>query len=418
MFALIDCNNFYASCERSFKPDLNGKPVVVLSNNDGCVIARSNEAKKLGIPMGAPAFEYQNIFDQNQVNVFSSNYALYGDISDRVMRILSEYSPDSEIYSIDECFLQFEGFDNFDLKEHGIKMKEQVWKQTLIPVSVGVAPTKALAKVANKVAKKFQAETQGVYVMQTREQIRKALTWTKIEDVWGIGRQHANRLKSLGIKNALQFTELPEYWAQKNMSIVGLRLHRELRGIPQLELEDVANKKNIACTRSFDKMLRNVEDIEERVTTYAVKCAEKLRRQNSYCNVVTVFVRTNPFREDRPQYGNSVTIKLPYPTNSNITLAKFAKQGLQKIFIEGFDYKKAGVIVGGFNQAPERQLNLFENEPENHEPLMQSIDKLNKIFGVHKVKLASQDLGRVWKMRQEKLSPCYTTRWEDILKIK
>jgi len=237
MFALIDCNNFYASCQRVFEPHLRNKPIVILSNNDGCVIARSNEAKALGIPMGAPAFEYKNIFIANNVFVYSSNYALCGDMSSRVMNILATYSPEIEIYSIDEAFLKFKGFEMFDLNEIGLDMQRKVTKGTGIPVSVGFAPTKALAKVANKIAKKFPERTKSVYSIDSEEKRIKALKRTKIEDVWDIGRKHAKRLQAKNIFNAYQFTQLPDDWVRKEMAVVGLRLKHELEGKPTLDLE-------------------------------------------------------------------------------------------------------------------------------------------------------------------------------------
>lgn len=290
MFALIDCNNFYASCERVFRPDLVGKPVVVLSNNDGCVIARSNEAKDLGIPMGAPAFEFQKLFDKHKVNVFSSNFALYGDMSSRVMEILSTYSPDMEIYSIDEAFLEFKGYDFFDLEEMGKKMKNQVEQWTGIPISVGFATTKALAKVANRIAKKFPERTNGVYLIDSEDKRVKALKWLKIEDVWGVGRRHARRLHEKNIFTAFQFTYLDDSWVKKHMSIVGLRLKRELQGVPTLQLEEVQPKKNIATTRTFDGNYTDYQLIRERVASFAVSCAEKLRRQGSCCRSLMVFI--------------------------------------------------------------------------------------------------------------------------------
>lgn len=253
MFALIDCNNFYASCERVFRPDLIGKPVVVLSNNDGCVIARSNEAKAVGVPMGAPAFEYEELFQKHKVQVFSANFALYGDMSNRVMDLLGEYTPEMEIYSIDEAFLKFEGFTFFNLQAYGLEMQKRVTKCTGIPISVGIAPTKSLAKIANKIAKKFTQQTQGVHAITDKDKLIKALKWTKIEDVWGIGRQHAKRLQAIGVTNAFEFTQLDKDWVQKNMAIVGLRLHQDLNGIPTLDLEETQPKKNIATTRSLDR---------------------------------------------------------------------------------------------------------------------------------------------------------------------
>ena len=419
MFALIDCNNFYASCERVFQPKLKNKPIVVLSNNDGCVIARSNEAKKLGIPMGAVAFEYKRIFEQNNINVFSSNYALYGDMSNRVMTLLRDFSPDIEIYSIDEAFLKFDGFEKwFDFNTYGNQIRYKVTKGTGIPISVGIAPTKALSKVANKIAKKFPERTQNVYVIDTEDKRIKALKWLPIDDVWGIGYRHAKRLKKINVNTAYDFTQLTEDWVKTNMSIVGLRLYKELKGIPCLELEDVQPKKNIATTRSFDKTYEDKAYIQERVSTFAVTCAEKLRKQSSNCNALMVFIHTNGFRKDLPQYGRNVVVKLPFPTNSSIDIAKYATIGLDKIYKKGYQYKKAGVIVMDITPEESKQINLFENSNEKHQPLMSIMDKINKSIGTTKVKLASQDIGRTWKMKQEKLSPRFTTRIAEIIKIK
>ena len=418
MFALVDCNNFYASCERVFRPDLNGKPIVVLSNNDGCVIARSNEAKDLGIPMGAPAFEYEKLFQQQKVHVFSANFALYGDMSHRVMSVLSDYSPDMEIYSIDECFLSLKGFEFFDLQEYGMLMRNKVVKWTGIPISVGIAPTKALSKVANRIAKKFSGRTKGVYIIDSEESRIKALKWLKVEDVWGIGRQHAKRLQAQGVKTAYDFTLLNDAFVRKQMSIVGLRLKHDLQGIPTLNLDEVQPKKNIATTRSFDGNYTKFEQISERVSTFAVSCAEKLRKQNSCCNSLMVFVHTNRHRKDLPQYSRNIVIQLPFATNSSIELSKFAVQALKQIFKEGYSYKKAGVIVQDFTPQDSVQKSLFEERNEKHIPLMKAVDKLNALFGQQKIRLASQDAKRVWKMKQEKLSPNYTTKLSDIITIK
>lgn len=417
MFALVDCNNFYASCERVFRPDLIGKPVVVLSNNDGCVIARSNEAKAVGVPMGAPAFEHEELFKKHNVHVFSANFALYGDMSQRVMNILSEYTPEIEIYSIDEAFLKLQGFEKFNLQTYGQEMQRKVVKWTGISISVGIAPTKALAKVANRVAKKFSDKTNSVYLIDSEEKRIKALKWLKIEDVWGIGRQHAKRLKAINVNTAFDFTQLNDLWVKKNLSIVELRLKHDLQGIPTLDLEILQPKKNIATTRSFEKNYTGLEQLNERVTTFAVSCAEKLRKQKSCCNSIMVFIHTNGHRHDLPQYSRNIVVKLPFPTNSSIELAKFANQALGKIFRKGFHYKKAGVIVMDFSPENQKQLKIFENSNTKHVPLMQAIDKINASFGQQKIKLASQDLRKVWKMKQEKLSPRYTTNLNEIITI-
>ncbi|MGL2986363.1 Y-family DNA polymerase [Flavobacterium sp. RSSA_27] len=418
MYALVDCNNFYASCQRVFEPHLIGKPVVILSNNDGCVIARSNEAKALGIPMGAPAFEYKKLFEQHNVFVYSSNYALYGDMSSRVMNILSTYTPEIEIYSIDEAFLKFTGFDYVNLEEYGIQIQRTVTKNTGIPISVGFAPTKALAKVANKIAKKFPERTKSVYVIDTEEKRIKALKWTKIEDVWGIGRKHNKRLQAKKVFTAYQFTQLPDEWVRKEMAVVGLRLKHELEGKPTLDLELPKSKKMIATTRSFEKPMTKREDMAERVATFTASCAQKLRKQNSHCNMIMVFVHTNYFRKDQPQYSRNIVIKTDFPTNSTIELNHYAQIGLKAIFKEGYHYKKAGVIVMGLTPNNETQLSLFNTSNPKHQPLMSVIDQLNQSYGTNKIKFATQSLGRQWKMKQEKLSPCYTTRISDIITIK
>jgi DNA polymerase V len=417
MFALIDCNNFYASCERVFRPDLFGKPIVVLSNNDGCVIARSNEAKALGIPMGAAAFEYEKFFKQHNVSVFSANFALYGDMSQRVMNILSEYSHNIEIYSIDEAFLKLTGFEQFDLQQYATEIRNKVYKWTGIPISVGFAHTKALAKLANRIAKKYPLELQHVYVMDTAEKRIKALKWLKVEDIWGIGRQHAKRLNAMNVNSAYDFTQLDDVWVKKYLAIVGIRLKYDLQGIPTLDLEDIQTKKNIATTRSFEINYTELAQLQERIVTFAVSCAEKLRKQHSCCNSLMVFIHTNGHRKDLPQYNRNIVIQLPFPTNSAIELAKFAKVALQKIFKTGYHYKKAGVIVQDFTPENRQQITLFESRNERHIPLMHVVDKLNKMYGQQKIRLGSQDIKRVWKMKQERLSPRYSTKLSDIITI-
>ncbi|MBQ0116291.1 MAG: Y-family DNA polymerase [Flavobacterium sp.] len=418
MFALVDCNNFYASCQRVFNPQLQGKPIVILSNNDGCVIARSNEAKACGIPMGAPAFEYKKQFEEHNIHVFSSNFALYGDMSSRVMNTLSQFSPDMEVYSVDEAFLKFTGFEHFDLKELGLKMRRTTTKNTGIPVSIGFAPTKALAKIANKIAKKYPLETRAVHTIDTEEKRIKALRWTKIEDVWGIGKKHAQRLKAQNVHTALDFTKLPDAWVRKNMHVVGLRLKKELEGLSALDLEPIQNKKMIATTRSFDKPLTTLDELEERVATYAILGAEKLRRQNSHCQMLMVFLQTNPHRQDQPQYYRNIVVNHPFPTDSSIDIVRLAKMGLKQIFRANHFYKKAGVILMDITPNQNVQLNLFSQSNPKHPQLMATIDKINLSLGNHKVKFASQALDRVWKMRQEQLSPNYTTNIKDIITIK
>ncbi len=418
MYALVDCNNFYASCERIFRPDLKGKPIVVLSNNDGCVIARSSEAKALGIPMGALAFQYQKMFDKYQVQVFSSNFALYGDMSARVMHLLSEAAPEIEIYSIDEAFLKFESCDFLDLESYGKILRNTILKSTGISVSIGFAKSKTLAKVANRIAKKYAKHTQGVYVIDTDTKKIKALKWLDIGDVWGIGRRYAKRLQKMGIYKAFDFIQLPEQWIQKNMSIIGLRMKKELDGQAVLGIEKMNNKKSIATTRSFSKNYTQYEEVKERVTTFAVTCAEKLRKQKTCCNSLVVFIHANPHRKDLLYYSKNIRIRLPFATNSAIELSAFAVKALRLIFKEGIAYKKAGVIVMDICPENNRQITLFENTNDKHQILMQTMDAINKNIGQQKLRLASQSLGRTWKMRQERLSNRYTTRLDEIINVR
>ena len=419
MFALVDCNNFYASCERVFQPQWKGKTVVILSNNDGCVIARSNEAKALGIPMGAPAFKYQAQFKRQKIKVFSSNYPLYGDMSSRVMSILERYTPNIELYSIDEAFLQFKGFDLFDLQKEGMKMQKQIKKWTGIPVSVGIAPSKALAKIANKIAKKFAVKTGGVYSIDTEEKRIKALKWTSISDVWGIGRQHLQQLEAIGVANAWQFSLLSDDWVRKQMSVLGLRLKKDLQGLPSIQLEEVkAPKKGIATTRSFEGNLTSFSDLEERVSTFASNCAEKMRKQQSSCQALLIFIRSDPHKKDVISYRNSCVLTLPYATNSSIILSRYAILGLRKIFKENIAYKKAGVMIMGLLPTEKRQLSLFKNNNTKHVALMKSLDKIHKRFGPYQIKLANQDLNRTWKMKQQYLSNRFTTELKDVITVK
>lgn len=418
MWALVDCNNFYASCERVFNPSLRNKPIVVLSNNDGCVIARSNEAKALGVPMGAPAFEYQKLFNEKDIKVFSSNYALYGDMSSRVMTILGEYTPEIEIYSIDEAFLKFDGFNKyFDLDAYGKEIHRRILRGTGIPVSIGFAPTKALAKVANRIAKKYPDITGNVYAMDTEEKRIKALSWLKVEDIWGVGRQHAKRLQALNVYKALKFTELPDEWVRSNMSVVGLRLKHDLQGKPTIGFEEVKNKQNIACTRSFEGMLTEYKDLKERISTFAATVAEKLRRQHTHSRMVCVFLQTNPFRSDLPAYNPSIMFPTDYPTNSSLEIIRIAHKGLEMIYRPGYHYKKAGVIVMNISPAKNYQLNFFHGENPKHQDLMKVIDKINTLEGNKVVRFGGQSLKRIWKMKQEKLSPCYTTKVNDIITV-
>lgn len=415
MFALIDCNNFYASCERVFQPNLNGKPVVILSNNDGCVIARSNEAKSLGIPMGAPAFKYKNVFEQNKVEVFSSNFTLYGDMSNRVMSIISRLVPDVEIYSIDEAFVTFKGFSNHEAKRRCKDIIDTVWKWTGIPVSIGLAPTKSLAKVANRIAKK----NKGFYSIDSEQEILEALDSIAVGDIWGIGSQNEKKLSKINIKSGKDFISIPDQWVKKNMSIVGLKLKKELEGIPTLEIEETKiEKKSIATTRSFESDISSIEDLIERITTYSVVASKKLRSQKSECNMICVFIRSNPFKNNNQRYHFSLTGSLPNSTNSSIEISKFAIKLLKKIYSNNTAYKKAGIILMGLSPESSHQYSLFDETTDRQKKLMKSIDSIDSKYGAFKVRLASQDQKRIWKMRRQKLSRNYTTEIDEVLIVK
>lgn len=419
MFALVDCNNFYASCERVFNPSLIGRPVVVLSNNDGCVIARSNEAKLLGIKMAQPAFHIKELVEKNNIAVFSSNYALYGDMSQRVMNTLSEFTPEIEIYSIDEAFLSLHGFNHFDLNEYAKKIRQVTTKNTGIPVSVGVAITKTLAKVANHYAK-IRPENNGVYLINSEAKRTEALKNLDIGDVWGVGYQYEKFLKKFGIKTAYDFTQAPPQWVKKHMSVMGLRTQKELSGIPCHELESrVPAKKGICTSRSFGEMQTELKVIEEAISTFAIRCAYKLRKQKTCANNLMVFIHTNPFRNDLPQYSASRVITLPTATNSSFEIVHYATLALRSIHKPGFRYKKTGVIVSGIVSEDGIQTSLFDNiDREKQSSTMRSIDLLNNRYGRDVVRIAAQGFGRRWKLKQEKLSPSYTTCWNDILTIK
>lgn len=417
MYALIDCNNFYASCERVFNPRLIGNPVVVLSNNDGCVIARSNEAKAIGIPMGAPAFLNEEVFKKNKVHVFSANFALYGDMSQRVMNIVRSFCEKVEVYSIDEAFLDFGLSHVDDIDICCQEIRKTVLAKTGIPISIGIAPTKALAKIGNKIAKKFPEKTNHVHTLDIDEKRHKALKWLPVSEIWGIGRQHAKRLEKVGVKTAYDYTLLDDNWIQQNMSIVELRLKKELLGECILSLEIPKAKKSIATTRSFEKNYTTLEELTERISTFSVSCAEKLRRQQSKCKSLMVFIHSNGFRKDLPQYSRNIVISLPFATNSSIDISHHAIIGLHKIFKHGYSYKKAGVIIMDFIPEQYEQLHLFDRPNPKHRQLMSAIDKLNSTLGQSKIKLANQDLQKTWKMKQEKLSPRYTTNWNELMVV-
>ncbi|WP_264565819.1 Y-family DNA polymerase [Flavobacterium sp. N3904] len=421
MYALVDCNNFYASCERVFQPKFNGKPVAILSNNDGCVISRSNEAKAVGVPMGAPAFQIKELVKEKNVHLFSSNYPLYGDLSNRVMAILSQFTPNLEIYSIDEAFLNFDGLNILDYHDYGLQMKGRVQKWVGIPVCIGFAETKALSKVANKIAKKFQDRTKGVYVIDSEEKRIKALKWTKIEDVWGIGYRTIKKVKLRNINTALDFVQPQhEAWIKKEMGVIGLRLKYELEGKSVLDLEPIVEqKKSIATTRSFPKQIADFDLLRERVTTFAAVCAEKLRKQHSCCHTIIVMLVVDKHSVITSKYYFNMAMTLPYASNSTITITNAAVEMLKKLHKgnEGIKFKKAGVIVTELIDENQKQFHLFEEENPKHLALMKVMDRLNHKIGDTKIKLASQNLSLTWNMNQNHLSPRYTTNFKDILEI-
>lgn len=417
MIALVDCNNFYASCERLFRPELNGRPIVVLSNNDGCVIARSNEAKDLGIPMGAPAHEWQDVLVKNKVAIFSSNYALYGDISRRIMNILGTMAPDIEVYSIDEAFLDL-GNMTSDLKQLANSIKDRVHRWTGIPVSIGIAPTKTLAKAANRISKTFP-ELNSVHIMDTDEARTKALRWLSNKHIWGIGAQHAKTLDLMHIQSAWDFCQQADAKIRKHFTVVGLRTKKELEGISCIEFEDMPpSKKAIACTRSFGSMLTDLESISEAVSSFAEACAIKLRAQKSCAVNMMLFIHTNGFRNDLPQYKRNAVLHLPVASNSSIELCNYAGRMLKVLFQPGYQYKKAGIIITDLVPEDQIQMNMFDTlDRKKHARLMRAMDALNEKDGRGTVFLSSQGTTRHWKLRQEKKSQHYTTQWKDILNI-
>ena len=419
MYALVDCNNFYVSCERVFQPQYNGKPVVVLSNNDGCIISRSYEAKEIGIPMGAPEFKVRDAIKQHNIKVFSSNYALYGDLSQRVMKILEKFCPSVEVYSIDEAFLNFNGMNISDYHQYGLDVQKKLMKWLSIPTGIGFAPTKALAKLANRIAKKFPERTNGVYVIDTEDKRIKALKWTKIEDVWGIGYRLTKKMQSQQILTAYDFT-LPqnEAFIKKEMGVVGLRLKYELEGKSVLSLEEPKTKKNIAITRSFEKDITSYSELKERVSTFASVCAEKLRKQNSCCYGVVLFLKKDKFKANGEQYNFYKMAMLPFPSNTSFSISNLALKMLSELYKEGDSYKKAGVIVTEIIPSNQRQFHLFDDENPKFQKIMEVIDKQHAKIGERKIRLGNQDLQRTWKMKQYHLSNKYTTNFKEILEIK
>ncbi|NEX14016.1 MAG: DNA polymerase V subunit UmuC [Prosthecochloris sp.] len=422
MFALMDCNNFYVSCERVFNPALYGRPVVVLSNNDGCFISRSREAKALGLPMGAPVFKYRELIKKHDVAMFSPNFPLYGDMSSRVMHTLGELLPDIEIYSIDEAFADLQEFGRYDLEQLAQKVCLTIRRNTGIPVSVGVGPTKTLAKAANYLAKK-DTRYHGVCVLENGISVREALGNVPVEDVWGIGRAYGRFLRTHSLTTALDFSRARPAWVRRHMHSTGARVQQELNGESCLALEQVRPSKQSICTsRSFGTTVRTREDLEHAVGSFASKCALKLRREGVYAGLVTVFLCTDACDRRSDHYRESRTAAMPFATQSTLRIVRYALDILKVIFRDGYAYKKAGVILDGFSPAFPSSVtpSLFDGDgtsAADSQALMQAIDTINFRYGSGTLRLAVESQSG-WKQRQEKLSQRYTTCWEEIIQVR
>jgi DNA polymerase V len=425
MIGIIDCNSFYCSCERLFLPALQDAPVVVLSNNDGCIVSRSDEAKQAGVAMGVPYFQAKQLIEQKGIHTFSSNYNLYGDLSWRVMETLRQLLPAGavEVYSVDECFITLDHIEREQLAAFSLHLKDTVEQWTGIKVSIGVAPTKVLSKVANRLAKKNKVATNCIMVLDSPETIADALQRTAVEDIWGVGRQYAEKLRKYNINSAFDLRSMPAAWVQKNMGgIVGERLLRELNGIKSIEMKDpLLNKKMIATTRMFGKNVTNKEHIKEAIATYITRAAEKLRRQQSAASVIYVFVV--PKQENNGgkfRHGNSVGgyVHLPLATAATNELIKPAVELVDQLFEEGCIYKKAGVILSSIVPDESVQGNLFaQKAPQQNRLLMSTIDNINFAMRNDMIQFATAGTQRNWKMRQELRSPRYTSRWEELREV-
>jgi len=419
IFALVDCNNFYVSCERVFNPSLEHRPVVVLSNNDGNVVARSDEAKKIGIPFGAPFFKVQEMIKRYNIAVFSSNYTLYGDMSARVMSCLNKFSPEIEIYSIDEAFLSLRGMKS-DLTEYAHEIRLNVKQCTGIPVSVGIAQTKTLAKLGNRIAKKNPA-FNGVFDISENPDMKKLLDSVQVSDIWGVGPGYTRKLNSHGIYTALQLKEMPDKWIEKNMTITGLRLVWELRNRSCLPLEEVTHsKKGIVSSRSFGKPVKTIEEAAEALASYVSRAAEKLRIQKSATSLITVFITTNRFKKEECQYSNTISNELPVPSSYTPELIDYSLRLLKLIFKPGYNYKKVGIMFSGIIPEEEIQQNLFlkNRDPEKQIKLMQTLDVLNKNMGKNTICFASEGIKKKWHMKRSFLSKKFTTCWDEIPVVK
>ncbi|HHT0140959.1 TPA: Y-family DNA polymerase [Raoultella ornithinolytica] len=421
MFALVDVNSFYASCETVFRPDLKGRPVVVLSNNDGCVIARSAEAKPF-VKMGEPYFKQKDLFRRQGVICFSSNYELYADMSNRVMTTLEELSPRCEIYSIDEAFCDLTGVRNCrDLTDFGREIRETVLQCTHLTVGVGIAQTKTLAKLANHAAKKWQRQTGGVVDLSNIEKQRKLMAALPVEEVWGVGRRISKKLEAMGIKTVLQLADTDIRFIRKHFNVVLERTVRELRGDPCLGLEEFAPvKQEIVCSRSFGGRITEYHEMRQAICSYASRAAEKLRGEHQYCRFISAFVKTSPFALNEPYYGNSASVKLLIPTQDSRDIIAAATRCLDAVWKDGCRYQKAGVMLGDFYSQGVAQLNLFDdNAPrKNSEKLMEVLDHLNAKNGKGALYFAGQGIQTAWQMKREMLSPRYTTRYSDLLRVR
>ena len=416
MYALADCNNFFASCERVFRPELNGKPVIVLSNNDGCAVARSNEAKALGIKMGDPFFKIKDIVEKNHVHVFSGNFALYGDMSRRVQEVLRCYSPSVEVYSIDEAFLDLNGMD-VDFDKYAKEISRECWRQTSLPVSVGIAPTKTLAKIASKLCKHYPKLKGGCY-MHRPQDIEKVLRDFPAADVWGIGRRTMRKLETMGVKTAWDYASLPETTVRTLFHLPGYRTWKELKGIPSIALEDMIEPRGTICvSRSFSKEITSLEELSEQVANFAEGAVTKLREQHSIALEIIVFAMTNRFKENAPQAFSSSHVVIPDGTADHRAFIRHALEGCRDLYREGYGYKKAGVVITKLVQEEGYSHSLFSDMAalEKESKLSSSIDSIHKTFGRGAVLLGSQGSGEI-KASREHQSPHYTTLWSDIPK--
>ncbi|RYG47550.1 MAG: Y-family DNA polymerase [Chitinophagaceae bacterium] len=419
MIALVDVNNFYAACERMFDPSLNGRPVIVLSNNDGCAIARSEEAKRLGIHMGTPVFMVQELAKEKDIAIFSSNYTLYGSMSARIMTILKSYAPAVEVYSIDEAFLDLKGLNYADLFELGKEIREKIFCHTGLAVSIGLAPTKALAKLANRYAKKYHPST-GVYLAQSKESMSGLLHKTAVGDIWGIGAQYQKLLLQYHVQTAHDLVNLPEEWVRKNLTVMGQRLVFELKGINAFKWEELPPpKQNICMSRSFGRLLNNIREIKQAIASHTAACARKLRSDKSCAKKIHVFIQTNPHKGEDKQFFTGVTIPLTVATSSSHELVKYAIHALGMIYRPGYNYMKAGVMVLDIVAETEIQLGLFDTRDRRKEmTIMKTLDETNKAFGDSMVRYGTHGYGDRWKLKADRVSPRYTTRIADIMKVK